>query len=176
MQLAPMPSTPGWPAWTRRLQPDCRKRIPSVSSVPTRFTWRPGSRSPTGTGRHRRRSPCQQMSRWFYWHHLEDLYARCNDRFDRMMARGALDEVAALVARVLDPSLPAMKALGVPELAAHLAGNMTLKAAEEKAKQATRNFAKRQMTWFRNQIEKPDVILAQYSERNKDEIFSKICF
>ena len=106
----------------------------------------------------------------------EDLYARCNDRFDRMMARGALDEVAALVARVLDPSLPAMKALGVPELAAYLAGTMTRKAAEEKAKQATRNFAKRQMTWFRNQIEKPDVILAQYSERNREEIFSKICF
>ena len=53
---------------------------------------------------------------------------------------------------------------------------MTRKAAVEKAKQATRNFAKRQMTWFRNQIEKPDVILAQYSERNKDKIFSKICF
>ena len=106
----------------------------------------------------------------------EGLYARCNDRFDGMMAQGALDEVAALVARGLDPSLPAMKALGVPELAAHLAGAMTRKAAVEKAKQATRNFAKRQITWFRNQIEKPDVILAQYSERNKEEIFAKICF
>ena len=103
----------------------------------------------------------------------EDLYARCNDRFDRMMARGALDEVAALVARVLDPSLPAMKALGVPELAAHLAGAMTRKAAEEKAKQATRNFAKRQMTWFRNQIEKPDVILRNIQKEIKIKSFQK---
>ena len=104
----------------------------------------------------------------------EDLYVRCNDRFDRMMAQGALDEVAALVALGLDPTLPAMKALGVPELAAHLIGAMTRTAAVEQAKQATRNFAKRQMTWFRNQIEKPDVILAQYSERNNEKIFSEI--
>ncbi len=106
----------------------------------------------------------------------EDLYARCNDRFDTMMAQGALDEVAVLVARGLDPSLPAMKALGVPELAAHLTGDMTREAAVEKAKQATRNFAKRQMTWFRNQIEKPDAIFAQYSERMNDKIYAKICF
>ncbi len=106
----------------------------------------------------------------------EDLYARCNDRFETMMAQGALDEVAALVGRGLDPSLPAMKALGVPELAAHLSGGMTREAAVKKAKQATRNFAKRQMTWFRNQIEKPDVIFAQYSERMYEKIFSKICF
>ena len=105
-----------------------------------------------------------------------ELYARCNDRFDTMMANGALDEVAALMARGLDPSLPAMKALGVPELAAHLTGGMTREVAVENAKQATRNFAKRQMTWFRNQFEKPDVEIAQYSERLRDEIFSKIFF
>ena len=105
-----------------------------------------------------------------------DLYARCNDRFDMMMEQGALDEVAGLVAQGLDSSLPAMKALGVPELAAHLTGGMTREVAVEKAKQATRNFAKRQMTWFRNQIEKPDVVFTQYSERIRDKIFSKICF
>ena len=106
----------------------------------------------------------------------EDLYGRCNARFDSMMSQGALDEVATLVNRGLDSSLPAMRAVGVSELAAHLTGNMTREAAVEKAKQATRNFAKRQMTWFRNQIEKPDVIFAQYSERLNEEIFSKICF
>ena len=106
----------------------------------------------------------------------EDLYARCNDRFETMMAQGALDEVAALVGRGLDPSLPAMKALGVPELAAHLIGAMTRTAAVEQAKQATRNFAKRQMTWFRNQIEKPDVILRNIQKEKRGKSFQKFVF
>jgi len=106
----------------------------------------------------------------------EDLYARCGARFDQMLEAGALEEVEALLERDLDPGLPAVKALGVPELAAYLAGDISLEAAADKAKQATRNFAKRQMTWFRNQIEKPDAVFAQYSERVNEEIFAKICF
>ncbi|MCS6624903.1 tRNA (adenosine(37)-N6)-dimethylallyltransferase MiaA [Roseibacterium beibuensis] len=79
------------------------------------------------------------------------LYARCDARVARMVEAGALDEVRALVARDLDPALPAMKAVGVREFAAHLAGEMTLAAAVEATRQATRNYAKRQLTWFRNQ-------------------------
>jgi tRNA dimethylallyltransferase len=79
------------------------------------------------------------------------LYANCDLRVARMVEAGALDEVRALVARGLDPALPAMKAVGVREFAAHLAGETTLQAAVEATRQATRNYAKRQLTWFRNQ-------------------------
>ncbi len=81
----------------------------------------------------------------------ETLYARCDLRVAQMVEAGALDEVRALVARGLDPALPAMKAVGVREFAAHLAGGTTLAAAVEATRQATRNYAKRQLTWFRNQ-------------------------
>ena len=79
------------------------------------------------------------------------LYARCDARLEQMIAHGALDEVRALVARGLSPDLPAMKAVGVRELAQHLAGDLTLPAALAKAQMETRRFAKRQTTWFRNQ-------------------------
>ncbi|MDP2115774.1 MAG: tRNA (adenosine(37)-N6)-dimethylallyltransferase MiaA [Brevundimonas sp.] len=81
----------------------------------------------------------------------EVLYANCDLRVARMVEAGALDEVRALVARGLDPTLPAMKAVGVREFAAHLAGETTLAQAVEATRQATRNYAKRQLTWFRNQ-------------------------
>lgn len=79
------------------------------------------------------------------------LYAACDARADLMLEGGALDEVRALTARGLSPDLPAMKAVGVRELAAHLAGELTLDQAAGALKQATRNYAKRQLTWFRNQ-------------------------
>lgn len=81
----------------------------------------------------------------------EALYANCDLRVAQMVEAGALDEVRALVARGLDPALPAMKAVGVREFATHLAGETTLAAAVEATRQATRNYAKRQLTWFRNQ-------------------------
>ena len=79
------------------------------------------------------------------------LYARCDARVAHMVEAGALDEVRALVARGLDPNLPAMKAVGVREFAAHLAGETSLQTAIEATRKATRNYAKRQLTWFRNQ-------------------------
>ncbi|MBY0407342.1 MAG: tRNA (adenosine(37)-N6)-dimethylallyltransferase MiaA [Rickettsiales bacterium] len=82
----------------------------------------------------------------------ETLYARCNQRFDTMLQNGALEEVRGLLALNLPESLPAMKSVGVPELTAHLRGEITLEEAVEKATQATRNYAKRQLTWFRNQL------------------------
>jgi tRNA dimethylallyltransferase len=81
-----------------------------------------------------------------------DLHRRIADRFDAMLAAGALDEVRALVARGLDPMLPAMKAHGVPWLRRHLAGEITLAAAAEAAKLDTRRYTKRQVTWFRHQM------------------------
>ena len=80
-----------------------------------------------------------------------ELYARCDRRFDAMLAAGGLAEAAALAARGLDPALPAMRAIGVPELLSHLAAERSLAEAAEAAKRATRNYAKRQRTWFRHQ-------------------------
>lgn len=82
----------------------------------------------------------------------EALYAACERRFDVMMERGALEEVRAFVALGLDPELPANRALGVPELRRVLTGEWTLPHAMDKARQATRNYAKRQATWFRHQL------------------------
>lgn len=79
------------------------------------------------------------------------LYARCDARLEQMVAAGAVEEAAALVARGLPPGLPAMKAVGVRELAAHAAGGTSLAEALAAAQQATRRYAKRQLTWFRNQ-------------------------
>lgn len=80
------------------------------------------------------------------------LYARCDARFGAMLAAGGLDEVRRLAARGLDPSLPVMKAVGVPPLLAHLAGALSLDAAVARARQDTRRYAKRQYTWLRNQV------------------------
>lgn len=104
----------------------------------------------------------------------EALYSACDGRFRRMVEQGALDEVADLLALGLDPALPAMKALGVPELAAHLAGRMTLDEAVTAATQATRNYAKRQLTWFRHQLPGAEVIPEQYSESLAERFFPKI--
>jgi tRNA dimethylallyltransferase len=80
------------------------------------------------------------------------LYRRIDARFDAMVAAGALEEVRALNERHLDPLLPAMKAHGVPWLIRHLTGEITLAAAADGAKSDTRHYAKRQFTWFRNQL------------------------
>ena len=80
------------------------------------------------------------------------LYARIDARFDAMLACGALEEVAALAARNLDPLLPAMKAHGVPALIRHLKGEISREAAAETGRADTRHYAKRQFTWFRHQL------------------------
>ncbi len=82
----------------------------------------------------------------------EELARRISRRFDAMLDAGALDEARALGRRGLDPALPAMKAIGVRELLAAESGEIALAEAVERAKTATRQYAKRQMTWFRNQF------------------------
>jgi tRNA dimethylallyltransferase len=69
-----------------------------------------------------------------------------------MLASGAAEEVAALMTRKLDPTLPAMKAIGLPEISDWLAGRLTREQAIERAVIATRQFAKRQRTWFRGRM------------------------
>ena len=82
----------------------------------------------------------------------KELVRRIETRFAAMLQAGALEEVRALAARKLDPSLPAMKAHGVPWLIRHLDGEITLEEAAEGAIMDTRRYAKRQLTWFRNQM------------------------
>lgn len=82
----------------------------------------------------------------------EALYAACDARCAVMLERGALDEVQGLLDRDLSPALPVMKAVGVRELAAHLRGETSRAVALDQMRQATRNYAKRQLTWFRNQM------------------------
>ena len=79
-----------------------------------------------------------------------ELHARAESRFDRMIAEGALEEASAVMH--LDPSLPMMKAIGLPELIRHLKGEIRLDEASALAKAATRQFIKRQGTWWRGQM------------------------
>jgi tRNA dimethylallyltransferase len=82
----------------------------------------------------------------------EELYRRIDRRFETMMSSGALEEARAFAALGLPASLPANKALGLPELRQHLNGEIDLPEAVRAAQQASRNYAKRQMTWFRGQL------------------------
>ncbi|MBZ9773400.1 tRNA (adenosine(37)-N6)-dimethylallyltransferase MiaA [Mesorhizobium sp. CO1-1-8] len=80
------------------------------------------------------------------------LVGRIDKRFDQMLDKGALDEVKRLAALGLDPELPAVKAIGVRELQAAMAGEIGFPEAIERAKIATRQYSKRQTTWFRHQL------------------------
>ncbi|HLZ78081.1 MAG TPA: tRNA (adenosine(37)-N6)-dimethylallyltransferase MiaA [Sphingomonas sp.] len=79
------------------------------------------------------------------------LAARIDARFRTMLEQGAVEEVDALVARSLDPALPAMRAIGVPEIAQWRAGTLDRATMIERAQAASRQYAKRQRTWFRHQ-------------------------
>jgi tRNA dimethylallyltransferase len=81
-----------------------------------------------------------------------ELVKSIEGRFGVMLGAGALDEVRQLAGRTLDPALPAMRAHGVPWLIRHLKGEIDLAAAAEGAVMDTRRYAKRQLTWFRNQL------------------------
>jgi len=102
------------------------------------------------------------------------LYDRINQRFDHMLMHGAVDEVARLMARQLDPGLPLMKALGVAPIAAFLVGNMTKDDAAFIAKRDSRRYAKRQMTWIRNNFNAQITVEKKYSESLYEKIFSLI--
>jgi tRNA dimethylallyltransferase len=107
------------------------------------------------------------------------LYERIDRRFGAMLDRGALDEAARFDALGLSPALPANKALGLPELRRHLKGEIDLAEATRLARQASRNYAKRQTTWFRHQLPTDKksaethishVSFGELSERNLPEI------
>jgi len=86
------------------------------------------------------------------WPARAALYAAINARVEAMAATGGLEEAEAFMARGLSSDVPAMKAVGLREFAAHVAGEISLDEAVAAAQVATRRYAKRQMTWFRNQM------------------------
>ncbi len=79
------------------------------------------------------------------------LYARCDERFAKIVEQGAVEEVRALLDRKLDPKLPVMRAIGVPEISAYLRAETSLDEAIAAGQQATRRYAKRQYTWLAHQ-------------------------
>lgn len=84
----------------------------------------------------------------------QQLYERIDKRFDHMIERGVLKEVVSMKKLMLSPFLPAMKAIGVTEMMVHLEGQTSFEDAIEATKMQTRRYAKRQITWFRNQCDK----------------------
>jgi tRNA dimethylallyltransferase len=102
-----------------------------------------------------------------------ELHRRIDERFDAMLAAGALEEVRALVARGLDSMLPAMKAHGVPWLTRHLAGEISLAETAEGAKRDTRRYTRRQLTWFRHQMPGWTWVAPERAERAVLDALSK---
>ena len=113
----------------------------------------------------------------------ETLYAACDKRIFNMISDGVLEEVKALMIRFQNEkfnNLPVFKAIAFKEFSSYLAGDTTLDIAITKAQQQTRRYAKRQMTWFRNQTnieagnKKRNVKVLKYSYLNHDKIISDI--
>ncbi len=102
------------------------------------------------------------------------LYAGIDSRFKAMVDNGALEEVERLVSRALQPTVPAMKALGVPELAASLRDEMTLEDAIVQAATKSRRYAKRQITWCNRQIISDFTLIEKYSKSLNADLFSFI--
>lgn len=102
----------------------------------------------------------------------EDTYRRIDRRLAAMVEGGAVDEVTRLAARGLDPSLPIMKAIGVREIMAMTQGEISRERAVELASRDSRRYAKRQMTWIRNNYTSQMTINEKFSKRKIEEIFS----
>lgn len=103
---------------------------------------------------------------------IDVIEQRCRARLDIMVEAGALDEIAGLIKRGVDATLPAMKALGVPELSLAVKGEILLSDALELAKLHTRQYAKRQRTWLRNKLQADIVFDEVYS--GQPEFLEKI--
>ncbi|WP_138380542.1 tRNA (adenosine(37)-N6)-dimethylallyltransferase MiaA [Luteithermobacter gelatinilyticus] len=140
------------PDWAAKIAPTDRQRIARGLEVAL-STGRPLSwwqRQPGQGGLEEREDLA--LEKHVLMPDREWLYARCDARFEKMVREGrALEEVRSLMARGYSPDQPVMKSLGVSQLAAYLEGRLPLEEAIQQAQTATRQYAKRQMTWFRNQ-------------------------
>jgi tRNA dimethylallyltransferase len=137
------------PAGAARLRPGDRSRVSRALEVMlatgrSLYDWHDDNKPPI--------VDLARAAKVFLMPDRAELLKRIDARFDAMMAAGTLDEVRTLAARGLDPNLPAMKAHGVPWLIRALNGEITFDEAVEGGKRDTRQYTKRQATWFRNQL------------------------
>ena len=167
------------PATAARLKPEDSQRIARAWEV-----WR-GTGMGLAAWQNRRSAPAPwRFSAIRLDPPREALRAAIATRFAAMVRDGALEEVRALLALGLDPSLPAMRAHGVPELSLYLAGALTLEEAGRRTELVTGQYTKRQATWFRHHelAAQPRVFtinarfssLTQFSERDGDNLFTFI--
>ena len=109
-----------------------------------------------------------------------ELYDAINRRYPLMLENGGIDEAQQLMARGLDPSLPLMKAVGLPPVLAYLRGEIDADAMVTEACQDSRRYAKRQITWFNNQMQanfcEDSSYFEQFSESFIKKILSKVSF
>ncbi len=134
------------PATAARLRPSDRQRIARAYEV-----WRgTGTGLTAWQGRGQPQAPDWRFAAVLLDPPREELRAAAAVRFAAMLEQGALAEARDLLARNLDPALPALRAHGVPELAAHLRGEIALAEAAARAIAATGRYMKRQSTWFRH--------------------------
>ncbi len=109
-----------------------------------------------------------------------ELYGRINQRYPDMVKNGGIAEAKSLMERGLDPTLPLMKAVGLPPLMNYCAGRIDLDTAIALGCRDTRRYAKRQMTWFNNQLQdnfcEDSAFNEQFSKRFIEKILSKISF
>jgi tRNA dimethylallyltransferase len=137
------------PVTAARLRPSDRQRILRALEVLA------ATGQPLASFQGMRGAPLLQPEQWagiFLAPEREALNAAIDRRFEAMLRAGALEEVAALAARKLDPALPVMRAHGAPHLIAHLRGELSLAEAASRSALDTRRYAKRQFTWARHQM------------------------
>jgi tRNA dimethylallyltransferase len=104
----------------------------------------------------------------------ESLYAAIDRRYPEMIKSGGLEEARRFAERNLDPGLPLMKAVGLPPLLAHIKGELDLEAAIALSCRDTRRYAKRQTTWFNNQLQANFCEDSDYNEQFSERFFEKI--
>jgi tRNA dimethylallyltransferase len=167
------------PATAARLHPEDSQRIARAWEV-----WR-GTGMGLAAWQNRRSPPAPwRFSAAVLDPPREALRAAIATRFDAMLRDGALEEVRALLALGLEPSLPAMRAHGVPELSGYLAGSLSLQEAGRRTELVTGQYTKRQATWFRHHklaaqtrvlsINARFSSLTQFSESERSELFTLI--
>lgn len=153
------------PQTANRLQPSDRQRLVRAYSV-ARATGKSLTRWQQEQSD---KPPVEALFRTIYlMPERAALYQKIEQRFDQMVEMGGLDEVQHLASLALSPQLPAMKALGVPDFLRVVSGEIPVEEAIDNAKQTTRNLAKRQMTWFRNQG-KPDLVIEAFGNQATEQ-------
>lgn len=146
----------GHAALLAELDPDTVARIDTLNPVRVQRAWEVQTATGRGMASWQDETPAPLLPLDAVATVLVDadrdwLSDRIERRFDAMLANGALEEAARNLDG-WDPGLPSAKAIGAPELIAHLRGEITLEAARERAQTATRQYAKRQRTWFRSKM------------------------